>query len=98
MSAGVATAKAADVQPAEEADRMQVDAHIDGPEEDLYTRLKTLQRQLEFLEIQVSGAAAPAGRGGGGSPSFWGRGAADRRDYSPGSACRRTTSRRSRRT
>ena len=24
------------------------------PEEDLYTRLKTLQRQLEFYEIQVS--------------------------------------------
>ena len=23
------------------------------PEEDLYTRLKTLQRQLEFYEIQV---------------------------------------------
>lgn len=26
-----------------------------APEEDLYTRLKTLQRQLEFLEIQVRG-------------------------------------------
>lgn len=25
-------------------------------DEDLYTRLKTLQRQLEFLEIQVSAA------------------------------------------
>jgi hypothetical protein len=32
-------------------------------EDDLYTRLKTLQRQLEFLEIQVGwrGRAAAAG-------------------------------------
>jgi hypothetical protein len=56
MSAVLATAKAADVQPAGAGvDRMHVDsAGSDGHEEDLYTRLKTLQRQLEFLEIQVS--------------------------------------------
>jgi hypothetical protein len=48
--------------------------------EDLYTRLKTLQRQLEFLEIQVGGLGtrmgregAPGGREGsgtGGCPCF----------------------------
>lgn len=36
---------------------MDVDMDSSGnsadPEEDLYTRLKTLQRQLEFYEIQV---------------------------------------------
>jgi hypothetical protein len=54
MSAGVATAKMTDVTPAETEEAMQVDAGIDSASEDLYTRLKTLQRQLEFLEIQVS--------------------------------------------
>jgi hypothetical protein len=32
-------------------DKMDVD--IEDSEEDLYTKLKTLQRQLEFIEIQV---------------------------------------------
>jgi len=55
MSAAVATAKISDVKPAETEEAMQVDASgIDSAGEDLYTRLKTLQRQLEFLEIQVS--------------------------------------------
>ncbi len=60
MSAGVATAKAADVQVRQQddaAEQMQVDtAQVAAAEgdEDLYTKLKTLQRQLEFLEIQVS--------------------------------------------
>jgi hypothetical protein len=37
-------------------EQMDVDVQASTPaaaEEDLYTRLKTLQRQLEFLEIQV---------------------------------------------
>jgi hypothetical protein len=56
MSAAVATAKATDIKPAEADEAMQVDSTgIDSANEDLYTRLKTLQRQLEFLEIQVSG-------------------------------------------
>lgn len=41
---------------AAEQEHMDIDAHTQtGPaaEEDLYTRLKTLQRQLEFIEIQV---------------------------------------------
>jgi hypothetical protein len=55
MSAAVATAKATDIKPAEVEEAMQVDAAgLDSTNEDLYTRLKTLQRQLEFLEIQVS--------------------------------------------
>ena len=33
---------------------MEPSAQSAEPEEDLYTRLKTLQRQLEFYEIQVS--------------------------------------------
>ena len=54
MSAAVATVKASDVKPPEDGDRMQLDTVVmEGTEEDLYTRLKTLQRQLEFLEIQV---------------------------------------------
>ena len=54
MSAAVATAKATDVRPAETEEAMQVDtAGSDVVQEDLYTRLKTLQRQLEFLDIQV---------------------------------------------
>ena len=56
--AAVATAKPRHVGIPEDGERMQVDTAapaIEGrPEEDLYTRLKTLQRQLEFLEIQVS--------------------------------------------
>lgn len=32
---------------------MDPSAQSSDPEEDLYTRLKTLQRQLEFYEIQV---------------------------------------------
>ncbi|KAL6761924.1 26S protease regulatory subunit 6B [Haematococcus lacustris] len=36
---------------AEDVEMQQADAVVSG-EEDLYTRLKTLQRQLEFLEIQ----------------------------------------------
>ena len=58
MSAGVAVAKAsAEAQlrqdPAEQRG-MDVDSREAGEaDEDLYTRLKTLQRQLEFLEIQV---------------------------------------------
>jgi hypothetical protein len=54
MSAGVATAQAMDiVKPGEQAERMQVEerSEVQG---DLYARLKTLQRQLEFLEIQVT--------------------------------------------
>jgi hypothetical protein len=34
----------------DQVDKMDIEASSD----DLYTRLKTLQRQLEFLEIQVS--------------------------------------------
>jgi hypothetical protein len=65
MSAGVATAKARDVQMRQQdeaAEQMHVDSGRDAAEgdEDLYTKLKTLQRQLEFLEIQVSSAARPA--------------------------------------
>lgn len=46
---GTKTAAAAD-------EHMEVDTPVSAAaaaEEDLYTRLKTLQRQLEFLEIQV---------------------------------------------
>ena len=45
-----------------EAEHMEVDSSLGAPaaaEEDLYTRLKTLQRQLEFLEIQVRPAWGP---------------------------------------
>jgi hypothetical protein len=55
MSGAVATASAAALKPAQ-VDRMAVDAAPSGQEaaeEDTYSRLKTLQRQLEFLEIQV---------------------------------------------
>lgn len=42
-----------DVVAPEAADKMQVDAvPVDG-QEDLYTRLKTLQKQVEILGIQV---------------------------------------------
>lgn len=54
MSAGVVTAKATDVVLSEPEEVMQVDSVVPpNQDEDLYTRLKTLQRQLEFLEIQV---------------------------------------------
>ena len=33
---------------------MEASTQAAEPEEDLYTRLKTLQRQLEFYEIQVA--------------------------------------------
>lgn len=44
-----------DVRIAEGGNQMQLGtaAVINAREDDLYTRLKTLQRQLEFLEIQV---------------------------------------------
>lgn len=53
MAAALAVAKAQDVPGRAEAEPMSTD---DGPHsgEDLYTKLKTLQRQLEFLEIQAS--------------------------------------------
>lgn len=63
MSAGVATAKAAELPVADDVERMQLDTPSpDGQEEDLYTRLKTLQRQIEFLDIQVSGVGMPHSR------------------------------------
>ena len=37
----------------------KMDVDIEDGEEDLYTQLKTLQRQLEFIEIQVSTAELP---------------------------------------
>lgn len=52
----VAAAAPATAAPSK-ADAMQVDAAhapATGEEEDVYTRLKGLQRQLEFLDIQVS--------------------------------------------
>jgi hypothetical protein len=51
-----------------EAERMQVDSAGEPADEDLYTRLKTLQRQLEFLDIQARGRkeSAPEREGGGG--------------------------------
>jgi hypothetical protein len=57
-TAAVADAKVALHAPLaspEEAVDMQVEAAgpSEGEDEDLYTALKTLQRQLEFLEIQA---------------------------------------------
>ena len=65
----MATAKAADVQVRQQddaAEQMQVETSVAAAEgdEDLYTKLKTLQRQLEFLEIQVGLAAAPRASAG----------------------------------
>lgn len=58
MSAGVATASAPGLKPSEDMEAApmvtQTDTGVSEMDEDLYTRLKTLQRQLEFLEIQVS--------------------------------------------
>ena len=56
MSAAVAVQKAQEVpQPAAEAMEVGESAagSAGGSGEDLYSRLKTLQRQLEFVEIQV---------------------------------------------
>ena len=63
-------AAAAVLPAAKVAASMDVDAQpsTSAETEDLYTRLKTLQRQLEFLEIQVrvmlchSGHAQPGAR------------------------------------
>lgn len=65
MSAGVATMAPGPSGKEPEADRMQVDAepHAEAHgEADLYTRLKTLQRQLEFLDIRVSAPRRPRAR------------------------------------
>jgi hypothetical protein len=54
--AGPMAAAAPATAPATKADAMQVDAQgapATAEEEDLFTRLKGLQRQLEFLDIQV---------------------------------------------
>jgi hypothetical protein len=55
--AAVAVLRPGSKAAAEAAQQMDVDASTSssaaGGDEDLYTRLKTLQRQLEFLEIQV---------------------------------------------
>lgn len=53
MAAAVAVQKAQAVPEAPTSEPMEVSGEQQN-EEDLYTRLKTLQRQLEFLEIQVS--------------------------------------------
>jgi CheY-like chemotaxis protein len=53
--AAVAVLPAKVVEQQHDVAVMDVDMHQTATtsEEDLYTRLKTLQRQLEFLEIQV---------------------------------------------
>ena len=53
MSAAVAVQKATDVPSRAEAAEAMEGVEQSGAPEDLYTKLKTLQRQLEFLEIQV---------------------------------------------
>lgn len=53
MAAAVAVQKAQNV-PEAAAAPMETEGVPVQEEGDLYTRLKTLQRQLEFLEIQVS--------------------------------------------
>lgn len=65
---------AAAVAVAEKAEAMQLgepeagaplESAAEGEQgQDLYSRLKTLQRQLEFLEIQVGGGEAWGGRAG----------------------------------
>lgn len=42
-----------------------------GSSEDLYSKLKTLQRQLEFLEIQVRGRRGPPASGWEGGMRRW---------------------------
>lgn len=56
--AAVAVLPPSGTKAAAAEEHMEVDAPSSvaaAAEEDLYTRLKTLQRQLEFLEIQVRG-------------------------------------------
>ena len=53
MSA-VAVQKAQAVLLTAQAEAMDTGSGSSEGQEDLYTKLKTLQRQLEFLEIQVS--------------------------------------------
>lgn len=63
--ATASVAKPSDSIAHTDVDDMMVDAHPaeeSSAEEDLYTQLKTLQRQLEFYEIQVRappGLASP---------------------------------------
>lgn len=57
MSAALAVAKAQDVPSRAEPEAMET-TEAGQPQEDLYTKLKTLQRQLEFLEIQVRRGSA----------------------------------------
>lgn len=60
-------AKASEAQLRQDpAAEMQVDSRDEAGEEDLYTKLKTLQRQLEFLEIQVRQQGTDVGRQGQG--------------------------------
>ncbi len=102
MSAGVATMAPGPSGKEPEAERMQVDAepHAEAHGEvDLYTRLKTLQRQLEFLDIRVSAPRSPRAP----RPADRARRAAVITRCSPAHALplpprRRSTSRRSRRT
>ena len=52
--ASASVAKPLEPVPQLSIDEMQLDsAQPDGEPEDLYTQLKTLQRQLEFYEIQA---------------------------------------------
>ena len=88
-----AMAAVAVAMPQRAPDSMQIDAPATSSDgEDLYSRLKTLQRQLEFLEIQVGGCwgrPRPHGPPGMGSCP----------PHAPDRAPRRrSTSRRSRRT
>jgi len=57
MAAAVAVQKAQAV-PTSEPTSEPMEVAGEQQDEDLYTRLKTLQRQLEFLEIQVGWPAA----------------------------------------
>ncbi len=67
--ASASVAKPIEPLPHASIDDMQVDStQPDGePDEDLYTQLKTLQRQLEFYEIQARSVAAQTPQ-----PSFCG--------------------------
>jgi hypothetical protein len=60
-------AAAAVLPAAKQLATMDVDTQpsTSAESEDLYTRLKTLQRQLEFLEIQVCIRGWPGGHIGG---------------------------------
>lgn len=61
---GAAAVQAAQAVPLSKApEAMDVSAGSEAAEgEDLYTRLKTLQRQLEFVEIQVCFGRSPPAR------------------------------------